>query len=246
MVDSEDITLKKIKTQELSLEINTLSNTFQQSTIIQDSPSESPQVQVMDPNNKSKPHFKKYCSFCHKINHSVSTCFRRPNMLKESKPQSRSPTPTFYQHFKSPSKKSHYPRYRSRSHSNPSRRSSRDTRYQSRSYSRSHYVLDTTLKPPPVQIRLTTIVIDLDMINITIKIPTNHTLLHEHIITLFPLVVHLNIILVLVNVPQTLILLLLIDTILLIVLLLNQEMIVIVVDLIQIQTIILTPITNHP
>ena len=86
MVDSEDITLEKIKTQELSLKISTLSNTFQQSTTIQDPPSEAPQVQVMDPNNKSKPQFKKNCSFCHKNNHSVSTCFRRLNMLKESKP----------------------------------------------------------------------------------------------------------------------------------------------------------------
>ena len=82
------------------------------------------------------------------------------------------------------------------------------------------------------------------MINITIKIPTNHTLLHEHIITLIPIVVHLNITLVLVNVPQNF--LLLIDTILLIVLLLNHAMIVIVVGLIQIQTIILNPNTNHP
>ena len=59
-------------------------------------------------------------------------------MLKESKPQSRSPTPTFYQRFKNPSNKPHYSRYHSRSHSNPSRRSFRDTRYQSRSFSRSH------------------------------------------------------------------------------------------------------------
>ena len=66
MVDSEDITIEKIKTQELSLEINTLSNNFQQNATIQDPPSESPQVQAMDPNNKSKPQFKKYCSiFCH-------------------------------------------------------------------------------------------------------------------------------------------------------------------------------------
>ena len=138
MVDSESITLEKIKTQELSLEINNLSNTFQQNTTILDSPPEPPQVQVMDPNNESKPQFKKYCSFCHKNNHSVSTCFRRLNMLKESKPQSRSPTPTFYQHFKNPSNKPHYSRHRSRSYSNPPRKSSRDTRYQSRSYSRSH------------------------------------------------------------------------------------------------------------
>ena len=243
MVDSEDITLKKIKTQELSHEINFQFNTFQQNTTIQDLPSESPQVQAMDPNNKSKPQFKKYCSVCHENNHSVSTCVRRLNMLKESKPQSRSPTPTFYKHFKSPSTKSHYPRYRSRSHSNPSRRSSRETRYQSRSYSRSQS-RPRYYSNPPVHCCLTTIVIDLDMINITIRIPTNHTLLHEHIITQIPLVVHLNTTLVLVNVPQ--IFLLLIDTILLIVLLLNHAMIVIVVDLIQIQTIILNPNTNHP
>ena len=148
MVDSEDITLEKIETQELSLEINTLSNNFQQNTTIQYPPFEFQQVQAMDPNNKSKPQFKKYCSFCHKNNHSVSTCFRRLNMLKESKPQSRSPTPTFYQHFKNPSTKSHYHRYRSRSHSNPSRRSSRETRYQSRSYSRSHSRLRYSIKNP--------------------------------------------------------------------------------------------------
>ena len=152
MVDSEDITLEKIKTQELSLEINNLSTTFQQNTNIQDPPSEPPHVQVIDPNNKSKPQFKKYCSFCHKNNHSVSTCFRRLNLLKESKPQSRSPTPTFYQHFKTPSNKSRYPRYRSRSHSTSSRKSSRDNRYDnryhsrsnSRSHSRSRYNYKTT------------------------------------------------------------------------------------------------------
>ena len=147
MVDSEDITLEKIKTQELSLEINTLSNTFQQNATTQDTSSEPPLIHAADPNNKSKPQLKKYCSFCHKNYHSVSTCFRRLNMLKESKPQSRSPTPTFYHHFKNPSTKSHYPRYRSRSHSNPSRRSSRETRYQSRSYSRSHSRPRYNIKP---------------------------------------------------------------------------------------------------
>ena len=95
MVDSEDIILEKNKTQELSLEINNLSNTFQQNTTIQDTPPEPPQIQVVDPNIESKPHFKKCCSFCRKNNHSVSTCLRRLNMLKESKPQSRSPTPSF-------------------------------------------------------------------------------------------------------------------------------------------------------
>ena len=134
----EDITLEKIKSQELSLEINNLSNAFQQNTTIQNSFPEPPQIQAVDPDNKSKPQFKNYCLFCHKNNHSVSTCFRRLNMLKESKPQSRSPTPSFYQHFKTPSNKPQYSRYRSRSNSNPYRRSSRDTRYRFRSHSRSH------------------------------------------------------------------------------------------------------------
>ena len=60
MVDSQDITLEKIETQELFLEINTLLNLFQQNTTIQDTPPEPPQIQAVDPNNKFKPQFKKY------------------------------------------------------------------------------------------------------------------------------------------------------------------------------------------
>ena len=61
-------------------------------------------------------------------------------MIKESKPQSRSPTPSFYQHFKTPSNK-HYPQssqYSSRSNTNSYRRLSRDSRYKFRSHSRSN------------------------------------------------------------------------------------------------------------
>ena len=85
MVDSEDITLEKIKTQELSLEINNLSNTFQQNTTIQDSPPEPPQVQVLDPNNKSKPQFKNIVHSAIKIItlfqlvSAVSICLKNQN-----------------------------------------------------------------------------------------------------------------------------------------------------------------------
>ena len=65
MVDSEDITLKKIKTHDLSLEINTFSDTFNQNISITDKLSGTLQIQAADPYNNSKPHFKKYCSFCH-------------------------------------------------------------------------------------------------------------------------------------------------------------------------------------
>ena len=239
MVDSEDITLEKIKTQELSLEINNLSNTFQQNTNIQDPPLEPPHVQVIDPNNKSKPQFKKYCSFCHKNNHSVSTCFRRLNLLKESKPQSRSPTPTFINILKLLQINLvildtvveviviHL--------ANPLATIAMTIATNLVPIHVHTHALDITIKHPLVHIPLLIIVIDLDMTNITIKILTNHILLHEHIITLILLVAHINIILVLVNVAPTLILLLLTDTPLLIVLLLNRAMIVIVADLIQIQ-----------
>ena len=135
MVDSEDITLEKIKTQEHSLEFNNLSNNFQQNTklfkiLLRNLHKSKQWILIINLNSI----LKKYCSFCRK-KHSVSTCFRRLNMFKESKLQSRSPTP---QNFKIPSNKPQYSRYRSRINSNPYRRSSRDTRYRSRSYSRSH------------------------------------------------------------------------------------------------------------
>ena len=55
MIDSEDIALEKIKTHDFSLEINNLSNTFQQNTTIQVSSPEPPQIQAVDPNKKSNP-----------------------------------------------------------------------------------------------------------------------------------------------------------------------------------------------
>ena len=100
MVDYGDITLEKIKTQELSLDINTLSDNFNQNTSITDKPSETLQIQAVDPNIKSRPQFQKYCSFCHESNHFVPTCFRRIKMLKETKSQPESPTHSLYQHFK--------------------------------------------------------------------------------------------------------------------------------------------------
>ena len=128
----------------------------------------------MDPNNKSKPQFKKYCSFCYKNNHSVSTCF----VLICSKNQN------------------HFLHLRLLPFINILKTFQINLIILATvvevivtlpadllatlgiNLVCIHvliHVLDTILKPPPVHIRLTTIVIDLDMINITIKIPTNHT-----------------------------------------------------------------------
>ena len=101
MVDSEDITLEKIKTQELSIEINSLSDNLKNTVTLNDTT--SPPVNQLgqnDPKNKTKPQFKKYCTFYQKNNRSVSTCFRRLNLIKDRSSHSKSPTPSFYQHFK--------------------------------------------------------------------------------------------------------------------------------------------------
>ena len=34
-------------------------------------------TQSGDPNNKSKPAYRKYCSYCHKNNHSISNCYQK-------------------------------------------------------------------------------------------------------------------------------------------------------------------------
>ena len=58
MVESEDITLEKIKTKELSLDINTVSDSFNQTTSISDKLSETLQIEAVVPNYKSKSQFK--------------------------------------------------------------------------------------------------------------------------------------------------------------------------------------------
>ena len=34
-------------------------------------------TQSGDPNNKSKPAYRKYCSYCHKNNHSITNCYQK-------------------------------------------------------------------------------------------------------------------------------------------------------------------------
>ena len=90
MVDPEDdITLEKSEIQEISLEINTLPYTFIQNATVtdnSDNSSEPPQVQTVDPNNKSKPQFKKILILLPKKNHSVATCYRRIKCLRNLNP----------------------------------------------------------------------------------------------------------------------------------------------------------------
>ena len=69
--------------------------------------SEHGQVMVSqsgDPNNKSKPTFKKYCSYCHKNNHGVSNCYQKQGdeeYQRYKNQRSRTPQQSFVQYFRS-------------------------------------------------------------------------------------------------------------------------------------------------
>ena len=74
-VDSEDIANEKIRTKDLALEINKVSFEDETNNKVLEHEEHIMVNQSEDPNNKSKPAYKKYCSYCHKNNHSISNCY---------------------------------------------------------------------------------------------------------------------------------------------------------------------------
>ena len=61
-------------------------------------------TQTGDPNNKSKPAYRKYCSYCHKNNHSISNCYQKQSddeYQKYNNQRSRTPQQSFVQYFRS-------------------------------------------------------------------------------------------------------------------------------------------------
>ena len=97
-VDSEDIANEKIRTNDLALEINKVS--LEDDTNKKEFEHED-QIMVTqsgDPNNKSKPAYKKYCSYCHKNNHSISNCYQKQRddeYQKYNNQRSRTPQTIF-------------------------------------------------------------------------------------------------------------------------------------------------------
>ena len=75
-VDSKDIANQKIRTNDLALETNKVS--IEDDTNNKESEHDHIMVtQSGDPNNKSKPASKNYCSYCHKNNHGISSCYQK-------------------------------------------------------------------------------------------------------------------------------------------------------------------------
>ena len=103
-VDSEDIANEKIRTNDLAVEINKVS--LEDDTNKKECEHEDHIMvtQSGDPNNKSKPAYRTYCSYCHKNNHSISNCYQKQRddeYQKYNNQRSRTPQQSFIQYFRS-------------------------------------------------------------------------------------------------------------------------------------------------
>ena len=101
-VDSEDIANEKTRTSVLALEINKVS--IEDDTNNKESEHDHIMVtQSGGPNNKSKPAYKKYCSYCHK-NNGLSNCYQKQRdeeYQRYKNQRSRTPQQSFGQYFRS-------------------------------------------------------------------------------------------------------------------------------------------------
>ena len=75
LVDAEDIANDKIRTHDLTLEVNNITKQLQTQTLASQQSDQVMLTQPRDPNNKTKPAYKKYCSYCHRTNYAISACF---------------------------------------------------------------------------------------------------------------------------------------------------------------------------
>ena len=153
LVIAEDFANDKIRTHDLAPEINNITKQLNTQTLEPSSQEQLMFTQPKDPNNKKKPAYKKYCSYCHRTNHSISACFKKQRddeYKRDAHARSKSPRKSFVQYFRSPSndRTKHYDnRYRSQSTSrNNSNNNYSQNRY--RSTSRDRFSYDKSTFPP--------------------------------------------------------------------------------------------------
>ena len=106
LVDAEDIANDKIRTHDLTLEVNNISKQLQTQTLDSQQSDQVMFTQQRDPNNKTIPAYKKYCYYCHRTNHSISTCFKKQRDVEDKRDnyaRSKSPQKSFVQYFRSSS-----------------------------------------------------------------------------------------------------------------------------------------------
>ena len=86
----------------LTLEVNIITKQLQTQTLDSQQSDQIMFTQPRDPNNKTKPAFKKYCSYCHRTNHSISACFKKQRDDEDKRDtyaRSKSPQISFVQLF---------------------------------------------------------------------------------------------------------------------------------------------------
>ena len=119
LVDAEDIANDKIRTHDLALEVKNITKQLHTQTLEPSSHEQLMFTHPKDPNNKNKPAYKKYCSYCHRTNHSISACFKKQRDDEDKRDayaRSRSPQKSFVQYFRSPSNdRTKHSDYRNRS-----------------------------------------------------------------------------------------------------------------------------------
>ena len=111
-------------------------------------------TQLKDRNNKNKPAYKKYCSYCHRTNHSISACLKKQRddgEKRDAYARSKSPQKSFVQYFRSPSndrRKQYDNRYKSRSTSRDNSYNKPYSQNRYRSPSRDRFSYDKSTTPP--------------------------------------------------------------------------------------------------
>ena len=158
-----DIANDNIRTHHLTLEVNSITNQLQSQNLDTQQSEQLIFTQPRDPNNKHKPANKKFCSYCHGTNHSISAGIKKhrdDEDKRDAQARSKSPQLSFVQYFRFPSReKNSYrtnkpsdssDRYRSKSTSRHSNTTNRNIQSQNkyRSHSRDRYRYDRTTTPP--------------------------------------------------------------------------------------------------
>ena len=107
IVDAEDITNEKIRTLDLPVEDINVTSKLESRSLSPENCDPNPEflfAQISDPNQKSKPQFRKYGDSCRKPKQSVSKFFRKQSediqRKRKSYSGSKSPVKLFIQYFK--------------------------------------------------------------------------------------------------------------------------------------------------
>ena len=154
LVDAEDIANDKIRTHDLALEVNNITKQLHTQTFEPSSQEQLMFTQPKDPNNKNNPAYRKYCSYCHRTNHSNSACFKKQRDDEDKRDayaRSKSPQKSFVQYFRSPSNdrtRNYDNQYRSRSTSRNNYYNKIYSQNRYRSTSRDRFSYDNSTTPP--------------------------------------------------------------------------------------------------